>query len=107
MKVDHVLRRYSMDELPQLMDVLIDEMSLVGPRLEMPWLVDHNESWQRKRFAVPQGIAGWWQINGRSDMPMHLNTDDGLYYVDYYSTWLWIQILLHTPLAVLQGRGAF
>ena len=106
-KVGHFLRRYSLDELPQLMNVIKGDMSLVGPRPEMPWLVDRYESWQRKRFSVPQGITGWWQINGRSDKPMHLNTDDDLYYVYNYSLWLDIQILLRTPLAVLQGRGAF
>ena len=106
-KVGHFLRRYSLDELPQLINVIKGEMSLVGPRPEMPWLVDRYESWQRKRFAVPQGITGWWQINGRSDKPMHLNTDDDLYYVYNYSLWLDIQILLKTPLAVIRGVGAF
>jgi len=106
-KVGHFLRRYSLDEFPQLINVLKGDMSLVGPRPEMPWLVDRYESWQRKRFAVPQGITGWWQINGRSDKPMHLNTEDDLYYVYNYSLWLDIQILIRTPLAVLQGRGAF
>jgi exopolysaccharide biosynthesis polyprenyl glycosylphosphotransferase len=106
-RVGRFLRRYSLDELPQLINVLKGEMSLVGPRPEMPWLVDRYELWQRKRFAVPQGITGWWQINGRSDKPMHLNTDDDLYYVYNYSLWLDIQILLRTPLAVLQGKGAF
>lgn len=101
------LRRYSLDELPQLANVLLGSMSLVGPRPEMPWLVDKYEPWQRKRFAVPQGLTGWWQINGRSDKPMHLNTADDLYYVYNYSLWLDIQILLRTPLVVLQGRGAF
>ena len=106
-KVGHFLRRYSLDELPQLMNVLKGEMSLVGPRPEMPWLVDRYESWQRKRFAVPQGITGWWQINGRSDKPMHLNPEDDLYYVYNYSLWLDILILIRTPLVVLQGKGAF
>jgi lipopolysaccharide/colanic/teichoic acid biosynthesis glycosyltransferase len=59
------------------------------------------------RFAVPQGLTGWWQISGRSDKPMHLNTDDDLYYVYKYSLWLDIQILIRTPFAVLTGRGAF
>ena len=106
-KVGHFLRRYSLDELPQLINVLKSEMSLVGPRPEMPWLVDRYESWQRKRFAVPKGITGWWQINGRSDKPMHLNPEDDLYYVYNYSIWLDILILLRTPLAVLKGKGAF
>ena len=106
-KVGHVLRRFSLDELPQLFNVLKGDMSLVGPRPEIPWLVDRYESWQRKRFAVPQGITGWWQINGRSDKPMHLNTEDDLYYVYNYSLWLDLAILVRTPLAVVRGKGAF
>jgi exopolysaccharide biosynthesis polyprenyl glycosylphosphotransferase len=106
-RVGRILRRYSLDELPQLFNVLKGEMSLVGPRPEMPWLVDRYDSWQRKRFAVPQGITGWWQINGRSDKPMHLNTDDDLYYVYNYSILLDIIILLRTPWAVIRGVGAF
>jgi exopolysaccharide biosynthesis polyprenyl glycosylphosphotransferase len=106
-RVGWVLRRFSLDELPQLFNVIKADMSLVGPRPEMPWLVDRYDSWQRKRFAVPQGITGWWQINGRSDKPMHLNTDDDLYYVYNYSLWLDILILMRTPLAILRGRGAF
>ncbi len=105
--VGRFLRRYSLDELPQIFNVLKGDMSLVGPRPEMPWLVDRYDSWQRKRFAVPQGITGWWQITGRSDKPMHLHTEDDLYYVYNYSLWLDIQILLRTPLVVLRGKGAF
>jgi len=106
-RVGRLLRRYSLDELPQLINVLRGDMSLVGPRPELPWLVEKYNPWQRKRFAVPQGITGWWQISGRSDKPMHLNTDDDLYYVYNYSLWLDLWILLRTPLAVLKGRGAF
>lgn len=106
-RVGRFLRRYSLDELPQLLNVLMGDMSLVGPRPEMPWLVDRYDSWQRKRFAVPQGLTGWWQINGRSDRPMHLSTEDDLYYVYNYSPWLDIVILARTPLAVLSGKGAF
>jgi lipopolysaccharide/colanic/teichoic acid biosynthesis glycosyltransferase len=105
--VGQLLRRYSLDELPQLFNVMRGDMSLVGPRPEMPWLVDRYKPWQRKRFAVPQGITGWWQINGRSEKPMHLNTDEDLYYIYNYSLWLDIVILLKTPIAVLRGRGAF
>ena len=101
------LRRLSLDELPQLFNVLNGDMSLVGPRPEVPWLVDKYAPWQRKRFAVPQGITGWWQINGRSNKPMHQNTDDDIYYVYNYSLLLDIKILLRTPLVVIRGKGAF
>lgn len=106
-RVGKFLRRFSLDELPQLFNVVKGDMSLVGPRPELPWLVDRYDSWQRKRFAVPQGITGWWQINGRSDKPMHLNTEDDLYYVYNYSLWLDILILLRTPWTVIRGVGAF
>ncbi|MDW8215869.1 MAG: sugar transferase, partial [Roseiflexaceae bacterium] len=63
------LRRTSLDELPQLFNVLRGEMSLVGPRPEMPYIAAEYEPWQWQRFRVPPGITGWWQVNGRSDKP--------------------------------------
>lgn len=106
-RVGRFLRRTSLDEIPQLWNVLRGDMSLVGPRPELPYLVERYQPWQRKRFAVPQGITGWWQVNGRSDKPMHLHTEEDLYYVQHYSIWLDIQILLKTLWIVLRGKGAF
>jgi exopolysaccharide biosynthesis polyprenyl glycosylphosphotransferase len=106
-RIGRILRRASLDELPQVINVLRGEMSLVGPRPELPYLVDRYELWQRQRFAVPQGITGWWQVNGRSNKPMHLNTEDDLYYVQNYSLFLDIFILIKTTGVVITGKGAF
>jgi exopolysaccharide biosynthesis polyprenyl glycosylphosphotransferase len=105
--IGRFLRRTSLDELPQLFNVLRGEMSLVGPRPEMPFLVETYQPWQRKRFSVPPGLTGWWQINGRSDRPMHLNTEDDLYYINNYSIWLDIEILVRTLWVVIVGRGSY
>jgi len=106
-RLGRILRRLSMDELPQLFNVLRGTMSLVGPRPELPDLVERYEPWQRKRFAVPQGITGWWQIHGRSDKPMHLHTEDDLYYIQNYSIGLDIQILIQTAWIIIRGKGAY
>ncbi len=106
-RIGKFIRHYSLDELPQLFNVLKGDMSLVGPRPELPWLVEKYEPWQRKRFSVPQGITGWWQVNGRSERPMHLSTEDDLYYIEKYSFWLDIYILFKTFWVVLKGKGAY
>jgi exopolysaccharide biosynthesis polyprenyl glycosylphosphotransferase len=106
-RVGRFIRWFSLDELPQLFNMLKGDMSLIGPRPELPWLVEKYEPWQRKRFAVPQGITGWWQVNGRSDKPMHLHTEDDLYYIQNYSLWLDLRILWKTFWTVLRGKGAY
>ncbi len=106
-KLGKFLRRSSLDELPNLFNVLKGEMSLVGPRPELPYIVEKYQPWQHARHTVPPGLTGWWQINGRSDKPMHLHTEDDLYYIRNYSLWLDVQILLKTALAVLLRKGAF
>jgi lipopolysaccharide/colanic/teichoic acid biosynthesis glycosyltransferase len=106
-RVGRILRRASLDEFPQLLNVLRGEMSLVGPRPEMPELVEKYDLWQRRRFSVPQGVTGWWQVNGRSDKPMHLHTEEDLYYVQNYSLWLDLHILMRTIWAVVRGKGAY
>ena len=106
-RVGRVLLRTSLDELPQLLNVLLGDMSLVGPRPELPMMVGQYEPWQHKRFAVPQGMTGWWQITGRSDKPLQLKTEDDIYYIQNYSLWMDIYILLKTPWVVLRGIGAY
>src|SRR5215217_5488333 len=94
-RVGRLLRRFSVDELPQLFNVLGGTMSLVGPRPEIPYLAEKYEPWQRKRFEVLPGITGWWQVNSRS-APMCLHIEDDLYYIENYSIWLDLQILIRT-----------
>jgi len=106
-RIGRKLRRTSMDELPQLFNVLRGEMSLVGPRPEMPYVAAEYEPWQWQRFRVLPGMTGWWQVNGRSDRPMHLHTDDDLYYIQNYSFWLDLRILLKTVAVVFHGHGAY
>lgn len=106
-RLGHFLRRTSLDELPQLFNAMKGEMSLVGPRPELPRVVEEYHPWQHKRFAFPPGITGWWQVSGRSDKPMQLHTEDDLYYVQNYSLWLDVKILTKTFWVVLRGIGAY
>jgi exopolysaccharide biosynthesis polyprenyl glycosylphosphotransferase len=101
------LRATSIDELPQLWNVLKGEMSLVGPRPEMPFIVQQYDEWQRRRLTVKPGITGLWQILGRKDLPMHENLQYDFYYIRNRSLALDASILLRTVGAVLSRRGAF
>jgi exopolysaccharide biosynthesis polyprenyl glycosylphosphotransferase len=107
-RIGRFLRRTSLDELPQLFNVILGDMSLVGPRPEIPEIVrDEYEPWQWSRFTVPPGITGWWQITRRGFEHQHHCTDDDLYYIQNYSLWLDIQILFRTVGVVLRGDGAY
>jgi len=102
-----ILRRFSLDELPQLFNVMRGTLSLVGPRPELPTIVEKYEPWQRARLSVPQGLTGWWQTQGRSDKPLHLNTEVDLYYIDNYSIGLDFWIVVKTIWIILRGKGAY
>ncbi len=107
-QLGRILRRTSLDELPQLLNVLKGDMSLVGPRPELPWLVEHYEVWQYQRFTVPQGMTGWWQVKHRGDQK-HYNVrlEDDLYYIHNYSFFLDLRILWLTMGAIIRGDGAY
>ena len=106
-RVGKFLRETSLDELPQMFNVLKGEMSWVGPRPEQPFITEGYETWQWQRVLVPPGVTGWWQISGRSDLPMHLNTNYDVYYVRNYSILLDLKILFRTVFEVLKGKGAY
>ena len=106
-RIGRILRRFSLDEILQLLNVLKGEMSLVGPRPELPYLAEKYKHWQRRRLTVPPGMTGWWQVNGRSDRVMHLHTEDDIYYIDNYSIWLDLRILIRTAWIIIIGRGSF
>jgi exopolysaccharide biosynthesis polyprenyl glycosylphosphotransferase len=106
-RVGKFLRRFSIDELPQVINVLRGEMSLVGPRPPLPEEVARYEEWQKKRLNVKQGITGLWQVSGRSDTNFEEMTRLDLYYIQNWSIGMDIKILLKTIPAVLSGRGAY
>jgi lipopolysaccharide/colanic/teichoic acid biosynthesis glycosyltransferase len=106
-RVGRLLRKTSLDELPQLLNVLRGEMSLVGPRPELPEVLAHYPAAQLAWLALPPGLTGWWQVNGRSIHPRHLSTDYDLYYLRHASLAFDLRILARTLGAVLRGTGAF
>jgi exopolysaccharide biosynthesis polyprenyl glycosylphosphotransferase len=106
-RVGKFLRTTSLDELPQLWNVLRGEMSLVGPRPPLPEEVAAYEEWHGKRLGVSPGITGMWQVSGRSDLPFDEMVWLDFAYVDSWSPWLDLSILLRTVPAVLSRRGAY
>ena len=105
--IGRFLRKYSIDEFPQLINVLKGEMSLVGPRPPLVREVEMYEKWQLKRVDVVPGMTGLWQISGRSDTTFEEMVKLDLEYISNWSIWLDIKILLATPIVVLKGKGAY
>jgi lipopolysaccharide/colanic/teichoic acid biosynthesis glycosyltransferase len=101
------IRKTSLDELPQLLNVIRGDMSLIGPRPELPQIVRHYQPWQHRRHLVRPGMTGWWQVQGRSDLPMHENTELDIHYVEHLSFGLDVRILARTVSVVIRGFGAF
>ncbi|MCX7734475.1 MAG: sugar transferase [bacterium] len=106
-RVGRFLRRWSLDELPQIINVLKGEMSLVGPRPEMPQIVQEYLPWQKERLKVKPGITGLWQIIGRKNLPLEQNLQYDILYIKTRSLLLDIIIILKTVPAVLKGKGAY
>ena len=104
-RLGQFLRVTSLDELPQLFNVINGEMSLVGPRPEQPFLVAQYEPWQKERLTVLPGLTGWWQINGRKQ-PMHEYAAEDVFYVQNRSLSFDMRILVRTIRAVLLRDGA-
>jgi lipopolysaccharide/colanic/teichoic acid biosynthesis glycosyltransferase len=107
-RVGRVLRRLSLDELPQLWNVLRGDMSLIGPRPTLAYQVERYTPRQRMRLAVKPGITGWAQVNGRARLPWAERIELDVWYVEHRSAWLDLKILARTPLALLTGtyKGA-
>jgi lipopolysaccharide/colanic/teichoic acid biosynthesis glycosyltransferase len=106
-RVGALLRRYSLDELPNLWNVVRGEMSIVGPRPTVPWQVDEYTPRQRGRLAVKPGITGWAQVNGRASLPWAQRIELDLWYVEHRSLALDLKIIAATARMVLSGHGLY
>ena len=106
-RVGRFLRRYSLDELPQLFNVLRGQMSLVGPRPALPHEVAAYEERMRRRLLVKPGMTGLWQVSGRSDLPWEESVRLDVYYAENWTPFLDLVVLARTAHAVVSGRGAY
>ena len=106
-QVGRLIRRLSLDELPQLWNVIRGDMSLVGPRPPMPAEVDEYAEWHRKRLDVSPGMTGLWQVSGRQELAYDDRVRLDLHYIENWSLWLDLAIIARTIPAVLSMRGAY
>ncbi|MCB9140161.1 MAG: undecaprenyl-phosphate glucose phosphotransferase [Caldilineaceae bacterium] len=106
-RVGRFLRRYSLDELPQLFNVILGDMSLIGPRPNLPEEVAAYQEWHKKRLSVNPGITGLWQVSGRSELTFDEMVLLDIYYVENWTLFMDIKIFLRSIPAVLRGRGAY
>jgi lipopolysaccharide/colanic/teichoic acid biosynthesis glycosyltransferase len=102
--VGRTLRRWSIDELPQLWNVLRGDMSLVGPRPPLVSEVGDYDLWHRRRLSMKPGITGLWQVRSRQETVFDKWVEDDLEYIDRWSLWLDLQIMVRTVPAALEGR---
>jgi exopolysaccharide biosynthesis polyprenyl glycosylphosphotransferase len=101
------MRRYSVDELPQILNVLKGQMSIVGPRPPIPYEVRHYKDWHRTRFHVRPGITGLWQVSGRNRLHFEEMVRLDVFYIENWSPWLDLKIMLRTVPVVLRGDNAY
>lgn len=106
-RIGKFLRRTSLDELPQLFNVIKRDMSLVGPRMIAPEELEKYSQWNINLLTVRPGISGLWQVSGRSDLNYEARVNLDMYYVRNWTLWLDLRILIQTPLAVFKGHGAY
>jgi lipopolysaccharide/colanic/teichoic acid biosynthesis glycosyltransferase len=106
-RVGAVLRRFSLDELPNLLNVLRGELAIVGPRPTVQVQVDQYTERQRRRLEVKPGITGWAQVNGRASLPWHERIELDVWYVDNRSLWLDMRILAKTARMLVTGHGLY
>ncbi len=106
-KVGHFIRKWSLDELPQLFNVLFFQMSIVGPRMISPEETEKYTKWELNLLTVRPGITGLWQVNGRSDVSYDERVRLDMYYIRNWSIWFDLQLLIQTIPAVLRKRGAY
>jgi len=106
-RVGKILRRYSIDELPQFLHILLGQMSLAGPRPALPYHVEHYTAAQARRLSMRPGLTGWSQVNGRNLLPWPERLDKDVWYVDNFSLWLDARILLRTLTVWSSGEGLY